>query len=236
MGHTTIFSGNDRKPHLDSCLVCSGHAKHWGWTQKTFLNHGFAGETGSHGKQMKTTPRSLEGVTCSAFAFDFIGSNSDPRLSGWQNQTILILVCIMVGTKNWKLYIYSLKLIYLEVWTFDGVTTTKIVQHKFQRETLVTVWNSTNLPTLFFPRRNVNLIICSSRGCHAPGCMASMKAPTGKGDKALFPPQSCESRSTEHFSQFSNRAFGSSGPKWPNGIFDNQIQANIFKRCYHKGF
>lgn len=30
----------------------------------------------------------------------------------------------------------------MEVWAFDGVTTTKIVQHIFQRETLETVWNS----------------------------------------------------------------------------------------------
>ena len=89
---------------------------------------------------------------------------------------------------------------------------------------------------IIFPRGNVNLTICSGRGCHACGCMTSMKAPTGKGDKALFPPQSCESRLTEHFSQFSNRAFGSSGPKWPNGIFDNQIQTTFLKRCYHKGF
>ena len=43
--------------------------------KKTLLNHGIAGETGSHGKQHHDHWR---GVTCSAFGFDFIGSNSDP--------------------------------------------------------------------------------------------------------------------------------------------------------------
>jgi len=58
---------------------------------------------------------------------------------------------------------------------------------------LTVFWNNpTNLPTLFFPRGNVNLTICSGRGCHARGCMTSMKAPTGKGDKALLPPKAAK--------------------------------------------
>ena len=71
----------------------------------------------------------------------------------------------------------------------------------------------------FFKGGNINLTICSGRGCYAHGCNASMKAPTGNG-AVQFPPQSCESRSTGIFCQFSNRAFGSSGPTWPNGIFE----------------
>ena len=46
------------------------------------------------------------------------------------------------GNQELKTIIYSLKLIHLEVSAFDGITTTKIVQHIFQRETLETVWNS----------------------------------------------------------------------------------------------
>ena len=56
----------------------------------------------------------------------------------------------------------------------------------------------------------------------------------GRVTKRSFHPKAAKVGSLSNFSQFSIRAFGSSGPKWPIGILVYFSQK--FERCHQKGF